>query len=79
MPRILNIWLCKKDYRTKKVENTIIMGVESEWVNMTSLQPMHKGVYTNRVIWTKACLSTECLILFASNHDLHYMKTEDER
>jgi hypothetical protein len=68
----------QKELQNKKVENTIIMGMEWEWVNMISLQPMHEGVYTKRVIWTKAQFPTEHLILFTDNHHLHYMKTEDK-
>jgi hypothetical protein len=66
-----------KGLQNKKGENTIIVGVQQEWVNLMTLQPMHEGMYTNMVIWTKAHFPTKHSILFNGNHHQHYMNTED--
>jgi hypothetical protein len=70
--------VAQKGLQNKKVENAIVVGVRKEWVDMTSLQPMHEGIYSNMVVWTKPHFPTERSILFNGNHRLHYMKTEDQ-
>ena len=45
----------QKELQNKKVENVVVVGVEKDWLEVTLLESMHKGVYTSRVIWMKIC------------------------
>ena len=69
--------VAQKTLQNKKVENAIIVGVKREWIDVTSLEPMHEGVYTNSVVWAKSHFPSEESILFNGNHRFNYMKTED--
>jgi len=84
-PRPINLKYAKnfkrsvrqKGLQNRKVENAIIVGVEKTWLEDSCLEPMHEGVYTKVVAWTKSQFRTEKAILFNGNHRLNYMKTED--
>ncbi|KAF8134833.1 hypothetical protein EV363DRAFT_1447645 [Boletus edulis] len=62
----------QKGLQNRKVENAIVVGVKKEWLDMSSLEHMHEGVYENSVIWTKSSFPKEISILYNGNHRFHY-------
>ncbi|KAF8417618.1 hypothetical protein L210DRAFT_3656031 [Boletus edulis BED1] len=60
----------------KTAENAIIVGVLPAWLEETSLENIHGGLYTNRVKWTPKESGDEPrnMILYNGNHRRHYMQ-----
>lgn len=61
--------------------NAILVGVEKNWIDMDSLQPIHDGVYTNRAKWTESGSEEpeRKSTLFNGNHRCHLMRQDVPR
>ncbi|KAF8440235.1 hypothetical protein L210DRAFT_845728, partial [Boletus edulis BED1] len=61
----------------KTLDNAIIVEVLPEWIEETSLEEIHGGLYINHVKWIpKQSGDTPCnMILYNRNHCCHYMQS----
>lgn len=61
--------------------NAIIMGVKESWIKAYSLEPLHKGLYANRIEWMPRMEDEpkRQMILYNGNHHCYYMQSNSMR